>query len=895
MKNKKSIKIRSILLATLLILVYLGSMSFVQAAPGDIIISWQDPGKNPGEYTAVTVGDTFRYDLHFDIESISDAWQADDPLNPVEFRPAGIIHYIDAVRGEMTQETGETAIFIKPDAGNISNAEGWFKKLAGTFSTATVNETAGTVANITWEAKKVGIATIYHNISIAAYDGTSEGMNIIRINGEVRVHPQKPSDFIMEDEGSTWFNMSWVTATGIDKFVIFRSEVEEITEPVGSPIYNNTGLFYNDTGLDIEKDYYYSLWGWNETAGFYSLDYETLQRESKNALPSVFTADAISRDTIDLAWDIQGPMKQLILRPNDNAGPNQWTTSEIGDNYEMVNEAVANDDDDYVYTGVTNNEDWYELPTTTINGIIESVTITVRARKEGEDSGVLRTKIRVDSETSESGSITLSETWGTYERTFTKNPLGNDWTFEDINNLDVGIKAHFVADVIYVTQIYATVNYRSVNVVIERSESSEPWAQGAGEEVYNATGLSFSDTELDHGVTYYYQLWTYVDGEYSSTFLQANAKTDENRAPVLSNENPEDATINVDKMHSQVSVQINDPDGDEMTWTIQGEYITNTGDVGGNGTIYADLITPLPYDTIITWYVNVTDGYVWTNETFTFATRDEYLPLNPENFKADMWDRTSINLTWTKVEFGEYVYIERSEVNEPFSRGQGYLVYNNTGTFFDDINLIPGQVYRYQAWSYNVTDNVYSAEFSWDWNTTDSNTPPSVVNETAVLNQEIYTSVYNTYLNITVLDIEGDTLTVTYYWGNHTPIAYNTEVAAGGYWNISIGDYFGPAWRQWLDHDTNYTWYVVVDDGFEVFNSSEEHGLYWFHTSKEFDLNENGIVDVYDISILISSYGMEGHPGELPADIMESGQVDVYDVSRFVSNYGWTHPEYPFE
>jgi len=893
MKNKKISKIRSIMIATILILVYLGSMSFVQAAPGDVNIKWQEPGKSPGNYIAVTIGDSFRYDLHFDLENMSQAWQAQSSYVNVEFRPAGIINYTSAAKGELTYDA---TVWIVPNSENYSNVEGWFRNLAGSFNELNMNNTAGTVANVTWYANKVGVATIYHNASRTSYGGTAGDMNSLRTNGEVRVHPQSPSDFAIEDEGPTWFNMSWGSALGIDKYVIFRSDVAQPTEPTGSPIYNNTGLTYNNTGLSIEKDYYYSMWGWNETEGFYSLDYETLTKESQDALPSTFTAETIDKSTIDLAWDIQGPMQQLILRPNADASPNQWTPSTGSDNYEMVNEETANDGTDYVYSSTTGHEDWYSLPTTIFEGIIESVTITVRARKEGSDSGVLlRTKTRVDSETSESGSITLSETWTTYQNTFTKNPDGDDWTFNDINDLDIGIKAQYVEVPINVTQIYATVNYRTVNAVIERSESSDPWNQGVGDEIYNGTGLYFRDEGLDPSTTYYYQLWTYVDGEYSSIYLQANNITSGNNIPVISNEDPIDTDTDVDKMYSQVSAQINDLDGDIMDWTIQGEYITNAGDTGvGNTTIYADLITPLPYDAVITWYVNITDGYDWSNETFSFTVRSEYAPAHPDDFEAEAYGRTQINLSWTKVTHGEYVIIERSSSSDPWSIGEGLQRYNNTGTYYEDIDLEDGATYYYQIWSYNVTDNVYSTTNATAWNVTDGNYAPNL--ESAKLHAEIYTSIYNTYLNVSVSDSDDDILDVTFYWSNHTVIAYKTDVEAGGYWNISIGDYFGPAWRQWLEHDVNYTWYVVIDDGFDIYNSSTEDGLFWFYTSKAFDINEDGTTDSNDISLLVINYGAEGyHPGELPADIMETGEVNVDDVSMFVSNYGWAHLEYPFE
>jgi hypothetical protein len=883
MKNKKSGKIKSIMLATLLILVYLGTISFVQAAPGDINISWQEPGESAGQYIEVTLGDSFRYDLYFDLENLSHAWQAQSASVNVEFRPAEIINYTSVAKGELTYDAN---VWITPSTENYSNSEGWFRNLAGSFNTQEMNNTAGTVANITWYANNVGVATIYHNASRTSYGGTAGDMNFLRTNGEVRVYPQTPTDYTMEDEGSTWFNMSWGSALGIDKYVIFRSDIAQPTEPTGSPIYNDTGLTYNNTGLDIEKDYYYSLWGWNETEGFYSLEYETLTKESTNALPSVFTATATGKTTIDLNWDCEYE-KTVILRPSNNGSSTQWTVH--GETYNWQAVLVNDGDDTRIQTNTNENWDSYEIEEYIIGKPIKEISIHAIARGDG----IYKLTLFDGTIISKSENINTDLTYSMKSNTWELNPFtGEKWNSNDINELEIGIEhTDSGGESVRCTQLYLEITYYDTPIhVIERSESSDPWNQGVGDEIYNGTELSFNDVDLWPDTTYYYQLWTYYDGEYSSTYLQAHDTTDGNNAPVLSNEDPTNMTEDVDKMYSQVSVQINDLDGDTMTWTIEGAYITNTGDSSGNTTISADLITPLPYDTPIIWYVNVTDGFVSVNETFEFKVREEFLPLKPEAFKADTWDRTSINLTWTKVEFGEYVHIERSEINEPFLMGDGYLAYNGTGTYFDDTELDPNTEYLYQAWSYNATDNVYSLLFAFDVNTTDENTPPYVINASAELNKEIYTSVYNTYLNITVEDTDGDILEVTYYWGNHTTIAFNTEVEAGGYWNISLGDYFGPAWRQWLDHNVNYTWYAVIDDGFETFNTSIEHGLYWFNTSKAFDLNEDGTTDADDISLLVLNYGSEGyHPGELPADIMETGTVDVDDVSMFVSNFGWSN------
>lgn len=93
--------------------------------------------------------------------------------------------------------------------------------------------------------------------------------------------------------------------------------------------------------------------------------------------------------------------------------------------------------------------------------------------------------------------------------------------------------------------------------------------------------------------------------------------------PALSNESPTDNLTNVDITQSTVNVTIYDLE-ETFNWTIQGLYITNAGANGAsNGSKSANTITPLPFNTLIIWYINVTDGTNWTNATYSFTTRTE--------------------------------------------------------------------------------------------------------------------------------------------------------------------------------------------------------------------------------------------------------------------------------
>ena len=52
------------------------------------------------------------------------------------------------------------------------------------------------------------------------------------------------------------------------------------------------------------------------------------------------------------------------------------------------------------------------------------------------------------------------------------------------------------------------------------------------------------------------------------------------------------------------------------------------------------------------------------------------------------------------------------------------------------------------------------------------------------------------------------------------------------------------------------------------------------------DINHDGVEDTYDISLLVSNYGLSGLPGWIRSDVNGDGTIDTYDVSIEVTHYG---------
>ena len=122
-------------------------------------------------------------------------------------------------------------------------------------------------------------------------------------------------------------------------------------------------------------------------------------------------------------------------------------------------------------------------------------------------------------------------------------------------------------------------------------------------------------------------------------------------APQQSNEYPNDGAIGISRFQTNVSVYISDINGDLMDWTIEVDNSdSNSGNNNPNGTINCSLSTPLSYSTTYTWWVNITDGIHWFNQTYTFTTQEivpifsNPLPSNSSDNICPCCDSMSLNI-----------------------------------------------------------------------------------------------------------------------------------------------------------------------------------------------------------------------------------------------------------
>jgi len=318
----------------------------------------------------------------------------------------------------------------------------------------------------------------------------------------------------------------------------------------------------------------------------------------------------------------------------------------------------------------------------------------------------------------------------------------------------------------------------------------------------------------------------YMDGSYtvSLTVTDDDGFTDSiqktisigpmNNPPYMpSNPNPVDGAIN-QPLALTWSIPITDPDGDTFDWTIEcNNSQSNFQNNDINGTKQLPL-SGLTYNTYYTVWVNATDGYDSANATFGFTTRSQYLPNPPSSFTAITFNKTQINLAWIKGTHADKTYIEWNTMDS-WTKGEGYLLYNESGTAFSHTNLDYNTQYFYQAWSWNNTDNVWSATSASGNTTTGTNNPPTITNVSPVNNSIV---AYNPPLKVTVDDADGDKLDV--FWYSNVSGSWNIFAV-----NLNIDTSSGPVNLEqtndnFNEYSTTYWWRVICDDGTDLTNET---------------------------------------------------------------------------
>jgi hypothetical protein len=273
-----------------------------------------------------------------------------------------------------------------------------------------------------------------------------------------------------------------------------------------------------------------------------------------------------------------------------------------------------------------------------------------------------------------------------------------------------------------------------------------------------------------------------------------------NQIPTFAGETPANTTDPVSRTTTTVNVTIEDPEGDTFNWTIE----TSLGDSSsGNGATNGSKLcgfvaSPLPPSTNITWWVNVTDSYNWSNVTYWFVTAANVPSAIADETPANESESVAFNATlevnisddadlmdWTiETSLGN----SSSGLNSPNATISCHTSGMNSST-----NV---------TWWVNVTDG-YNWTNATYWFITLDDDPPSYDNYTIDYTTGINVSTYNA--TVTVFNCTDD-----------YPIDYdlNLTIIFNGdyYYNGSVDDDGGdPSMNFTLENGVNTFIFILTD------------------------------------------------------------------------------------
>lgn len=281
-----------------------------------------------------------------------------------------------------------------------------------------------------------------------------------------------------------------------------------------------------------------------------------------------------------------------------------------------------------------------------------------------------------------------------------------------------------------------------------------------------------------------------------------------NTEPSLSDQSPSNGDTSIALNFSQLSVNITDFDSDLLNWTIEtSPDVGNSSGLNDASGIKTCNISNLNYSTQYTWFVNVTDGYYWTNESYTFTTRSELTPDGPSSFATNV-TRFQIQLSWIDDDAADFTLVEwNSQDDNTWNIGDHTVLYNGTNQTATQQNLTPGTTRYYKAWSYNSTDDVWSNAETINV-TTDYNNAPVIFSP----NPENDSVIENLSLNwsIQITDADNDTFNYSIESSNNQSITENNS--NNGTKTITlIGLNYSTNYKIWVNasdvYNTTANWY----------------------------------------------------------------------------------------
>ena len=86
-----------------------------------------------------------------------------------------------------------------------------------------------------------------------------------------------------------------------------------------------------------------------------------------------------------------------------------------------------------------------------------------------------------------------------------------------------------------------------------------------------------------------------------------------------------------------------------------------------------------------------------------------------------------------------------------------------------------------------------------------------------------------------------------------------------------------------LDKYGNYTYFILATD---TSDNSATSSVFDFSLPPNWDINNDGIINVFDQVLVSNHYGETGSSGWIREDVDNSGEIEVFDLVLISNNYG---------
>ncbi|MCX6665791.1 MAG: fibronectin type III domain-containing protein [Euryarchaeota archaeon] len=256
------------------------------------------------------------------------------------------------------------------------------------------------------------------------------------------------------------------------------------------------------------------------------------------------------------------------------------------------------------------------------------------------------------------------------------------------------------------------------------SNSSGSWELFAinisvGNGTYHQTNSNFSNL----GTTYWWNV-SVSDGIDTNDSAVFHFTTPANNPPLQQNHTLVNTSrsyslclnaTNATRYPSYLSINLSDSDAHSMSINITtnatGTWnVVNSSTGLNNGTYTAYNLTWInQLNTTYYLWINLTDGYDWTNQSYTITTHSEYIPDPPSSLTTTATSSSQISVTWTKGDRTNKTMIRYKQgATAPVNVTDGTELYNSTGTSTSATSLSVSTQYSFTAWSYNDTGGYYS-------------------------------------------------------------------------------------------------------------------------------------------------------------------------------------------